>query len=77
MDGNNSRTRADDETTPVEPGETFVGSIRWIALAIGVACLALLTLVGGLAHAAGTSDAFAPPHAHDAMRAHMTAPADR
>jgi len=52
MDGSNSRTQADDAANPARSGETFVGTILWIALAIGVACLALLTLVGSVAHAA-------------------------
>jgi hypothetical protein len=77
MDGSNPRNQADDTANPVESGETFVGTIRWIALAIGVACLALLTLVGGLAHAAAALDADAPRHGPGAMRAHMTALTDR
>jgi hypothetical protein len=43
---------ANDVADPLGPAETFVGTIRWIALAIGVGCLALLMLVGSLAHAA-------------------------
>jgi hypothetical protein len=77
MDSNNPRNQAGDTANPVESGETFVGTIRWIALAIGVACLALLTLVGGLAHAASTLDAAARPHAHDNVHAQMTALSDR
>ena len=71
MDGRNPRSQANDAPDPVKPGETFVGTIRWIALAIGVACLALLTLVGGLAHAAATPDAIALLQRHEAMRARM------
>ena len=52
MDSSAPRSTANDVANPGEPAETFVGTIRWIALAIGVACLALLTLVGSLAHAA-------------------------
>jgi hypothetical protein len=77
MDSRNPRNHANDVANPAQSGETFVGTIRWIALAIGVACLALLTLVGGLAHATAIHDAPAPTHGHDAMRAHMTALADR
>jgi hypothetical protein len=77
MDSSNPRNPANDAANAAESGETFVGTIRWIALAIGVACLALLTLVGGLAHATPIPDAPAPTHAHDAMRAHITAPGDR
>jgi hypothetical protein len=37
--------------------ETFVGKIRWVALAIGLACLAMLTLVAGTARAAPVAPA--------------------
>ena len=74
MDSRNPPNPAKDVATPVEPGETFVGTIRWIALAIGVACLALLTLVGSIAHAAGTSPAAAPLQRHEATAWRIATP---
>ncbi len=70
MDGSNSRTRADDAANPARSGETFVGTILWIALAIGVACLALLTLVGSVAHAAAFARVPAPAQMLQSVPAH-------
>ena len=72
MDERYPRNQANDLATPVEPGETFVGTIRWIALAIGVACLALLTLVASIAHAA-SPEAAALVAQRDALAARMAA----
>ena len=55
----NAQQRRDEDSPPTPEASTLAGTIRWFALAIGVACLALLTLVGSLAHAAGTTDAAA------------------
>lgn len=73
MDDRNPRSQSNATTTPVASGGTFVGTIRWIALAIGVACLALLTLVGSVARAADTPEAAALLQRHDALRARMDA----
>lgn len=63
--------RRDDDSLATPDVSTLAGTIRWVALAIGVACLALLALVAGVAHAAGTTDAAAPLQWHEAMgRAH-------
>ncbi len=42
-------------TAPAESW-TFMGSIRWVALAIGLACLALLSMIAGVAHAGSAAD---------------------
>jgi hypothetical protein len=77
MDSVNPRNHANDVARPAGPAETFVGTIRWIALAIGVACLALLTLVGSVAHAACMPCAGACSPGHERMRARAGALADR
>jgi hypothetical protein len=48
----NAQQRRDEDSSPAADASTLAGTIRWFALAIGIACLALLTLVGNLAHAA-------------------------
>jgi hypothetical protein len=77
MDSSNPRTQASDAANPDGSGETFVGTIRWIALAIGVACLALLTLVGSLAHAAPILEAAPRLNWREAASGRTAAPSYR
>lgn len=69
MDTTRERTAGAD---PVPERTHWADSIRWIALAIGGACLALLLAVGTLAHAA-SPEAAAMAAQHAALKARMDA----
>lgn len=69
MDTPRERTAGAD---PVPARSTWADSIRWIAVAIGGACLALLLAVGTLAHAASPGAA-ALAAQHAALSARMAA----